>query len=243
MFSGSKKDKQIYAIIGLGRFGYALAMELASSDAELLVLDKNEEKIREIREITDNALVVNGYDKKTLAETGVQNCDVAVVCIGEQMDISILMTLNLVSLGIPKVIAKATSLEHGEILAKLGAEVVYPERDMAIRLAHRLETAKMLDYIQAHFTEPITLEDISAAACVSRRECLRCFQRITRTSPKQYVTALRLQRAKNLLAGTTLSLSEIGEACGFQDQSYFTKLFRRDTGLPPGQWRRKYSNI
>ena len=148
MFSGSKKDKQIYAIIGLGRFGYALAMELASSDAELLVLDKNEEKIREIREITDNALVVNGYDKKTLAETGVQNCDVAVVCIGEQMDISILMTLNLVSLGIPKVIAKATSLEHGEILAKLGAEVVYPERDMAIRLAHRLETAKMLDYIQ-----------------------------------------------------------------------------------------------
>ncbi len=148
MFSGSKKDKQIYAIIGLGRFGYALAMELASSDAELLVLDKNEEKIREIREITDNALVVNGYDKKTLAETGVQNCDVAVVCIGEQMDISILMTLNLVSLGIPKVIAKATSSEHGEILAKLGAEVVYPERDMAIRLAHRLETAKMLDYIQ-----------------------------------------------------------------------------------------------
>ena len=148
MFSGSKKDKQIYAIIGLGRFGYALAMELASSDAELLVLDKNEEKIREIREITDNALVVNGYDKKTLAETGVQNCDVAVVCIGEQMDISILMTLNLVSLGIPKVIAKATSSEHGEILAKLGAEVVYPERDMAIRLAHRLETTKMLDYIQ-----------------------------------------------------------------------------------------------
>ena len=148
MFSGSKKDKQIYAIIGLGRFGYALAMELASSDAELLVLDKNEEKIREIREITDNALVVNGYDKKTLAETGVQNCDVAVVCIGEQMDISILMTLNLVSLGIPKVIAKATSSEHGEILAKLGAEVVYPERDMAIRHAHRLETANMLDYIQ-----------------------------------------------------------------------------------------------
>ncbi len=148
MFSGSKKDKPIYAIIGLGRFGYALAMELASSDAELLVLDKNEEKIREIREITDNALVVNGYDKKTLAETGVQNCDVAVVCIGEQMDMSILMTLNLVSLGIPKVIAKATSAEHGEILAKLGAEVVYPERDMAIRLAHRLETAKMLDYIQ-----------------------------------------------------------------------------------------------
>lgn len=64
------------------------------------------------------------------------------------MDTSILTTLNLVSLGIPTVIAKATSIEHGEILEKLGAEVVYPERDMAIRLAHRLEASKMLDYIQ-----------------------------------------------------------------------------------------------
>ena len=69
-------------------------------------------------------------------------------CIGEQMDTSILTTLNLVSMGIPKVIAKATSAEHGEILEKLGAEVVYPERDMAIRLAHRLETSKALDFIQ-----------------------------------------------------------------------------------------------
>ena len=64
------------------------------------------------------------------------------------MEFSILTTLNLVSLGIPTVIAKATSKEHGEILSRLGAEVVYPERDMAIRLANRLETAKVLDYIQ-----------------------------------------------------------------------------------------------
>ena len=64
------------------------------------------------------------------------------------MDTSILTTLNLVSLGIPKVIAKAKSAEHGEILAKLGAEVVYPERDMALRLAHRLEASRMLDFIQ-----------------------------------------------------------------------------------------------
>lgn len=64
------------------------------------------------------------------------------------MDTSILTTLNLVSLGIPTVISKATSIEHGEILEKLGAEVVYPERDMAIRLAHRLEASRMLDFIQ-----------------------------------------------------------------------------------------------
>ena len=64
------------------------------------------------------------------------------------MDTSILTTLNLVSLGIPKVIAKANSAEHGLILEKLGAEVVYPEKDMALRLASRLETAREIDIIQ-----------------------------------------------------------------------------------------------
>ena len=149
MFHDKKKnEKNTYGIIGLGRFGYALATELAEAGAELLVLDQDEEKVRELREYTENAYVVRSLDKKTLSDTGIQNCDVAIVCIGEHMDTSILTTLNLVSLGIPKVIAKAKSAEHGEILAKLGAEVVYPERDMALRLAHRLEASLMLDFIQ-----------------------------------------------------------------------------------------------
>lgn len=146
--SNRKKEADSYGIIGLGRFGYALAMELASSGADLLVLDRDEEKVRQLRDFTENAYVVKNLDKKTLLETGIQNCDVAVVCIGEQMDTSILTTLNLVSMGVPNVIAKAASSEHGEILEKLGAEVVYPERDMAIRLAHRLETSKVLDFVQ-----------------------------------------------------------------------------------------------
>ena len=148
MFNKPKKEKNTYGIVGLGRFGYALAMELAASDADILVLDKDEEKVREMREYTESAYVMKTLDKKSIAETGIQNCDVAVVCIGEHMDTSILTTLNLVSLGIPVVIAKATSLEHGQILEKLGAEVVYPEHDMAVRLAHRLETSKMLDFVQ-----------------------------------------------------------------------------------------------
>lgn len=148
MFSKTRKEKDTYGIIGLGRFGYALAVELATSGADLLVLDRDEEKVREMRDYTDSAYVVKSLDKKSLSETGIQNCDVAVVCISEQMDMSILTTLHLVSLGIPTVIAKATSIEHGEILQKLGAEVVYPEHDMAIRLAHRLETSRVLDFIQ-----------------------------------------------------------------------------------------------
>ena len=133
----NKSSKTTYGIVGLGRFGQALAQELAESGAELIVLDRDEEKVSEIRELTENAYVVKSLDKKTLQASGIQNCDVAVVCIGEQMDTSILTTL-----------AKATSMEHGVILEKLGAEVVYPERDMAVRLAARLEMARELDIIQ-----------------------------------------------------------------------------------------------
>ena len=158
MFRKRKNENMAYGVIGLGRFGYALATELAGSGAALLVIDKDEDKVREIREYTENAVVVNTLDKKTLTETGIQNCDVAIVCIGENMESSILTTLNLVAIGIPLVIAKATSAEHGEILEKLGAEVVYPERDMAIRLASRLETTRVLDFMQ--LSERITISKL-----------------------------------------------------------------------------------
>ena len=142
------KEKLIYGIIGLGRFGFALAMELASSCADLIVLDKDEEKVRALREFTENAFVVQNLERQTLEETGIGEADIAVVCIGEHIDTSILTTLHLVGMGIPHVIAKAKSAAHGEILEKLGAEVVYPERDMAVRLANRLETTRTLDFVQ-----------------------------------------------------------------------------------------------
>ena len=148
MFGKNKNEKNTYGIVGLGRFGFALAMELVEAGTDLIALDRDEEKVRAIREYSDNAFVVRSLDKKSLEETGIQNCDVAIVCIGEQLDTSILTTLNLVSLGIGQVIAKANSMEHGEILEKIGASVVYPERDMAIRLAHRLEASRVLDYVQ-----------------------------------------------------------------------------------------------
>ena len=165
--SRKRSEKVSYGIVGLGRFGYALADRLSQSDAELLVIDKDEEKIQEIREITENAYVVKSLDKKTLMETGIQNCDVAVVCIGEHMDYSVLTTLTLVSMGIPKVIAKATSAEHGIILEKLGAEVVYPERDMAIRLANRLENAGVLDFMQ--LSEQINISKLMVPAKIVGR--------------------------------------------------------------------------
>ena len=148
MFKAKKNEKLIYGIIGLGRFGTALAEELAAAGADMIIIDRDEERIDAAKALTENTYIVRNLERKTLIETGMQNCDIVVLCIGERIDTSILTTLNLIALGVPKVIAKASSSEHGDILEKLGAEVVYPEKDMAIRLAHRLETSQSLDFIQ-----------------------------------------------------------------------------------------------
>ena len=152
-------NKNTYAIIGLGRFGYPLAMELAESGADLLVIDKDEEKIKKLREYTENAYVVTSLDKQTLLDSGIQNADVAIVALGKEMALSILTTMNLVSIGVKRVIAKAITSDHGLILEKLGAEVVFPERDMALRLAHRLEQSKVLDIVI--LSEELNLSKIS----------------------------------------------------------------------------------
>lgn len=141
------KKRESFGVIGLGRFGLALAKALAKEGKDVIAIDSDENKIKEVRNDTEYAYVVSELTKAALQETGIQNCDAVIVCIGEKIDTSILTTLNVVSLGVPKVIAKANTYEHGLILEKLGAEVVYPEYDMAVRLAKRLLTNNVLDYI------------------------------------------------------------------------------------------------
>ena len=143
-----KKNQDIaYGIIGLGRFGSALARTLAEAGQEVIVLDKDEDKIKDMRQYTEYAFVTENLSQETLAETGIQNCDVVIVCIGEQVDVSILTTMRVIEMGIPHVISKALSAEQGAVLKKLGAEVVYPERDMALRLGRKLLSNNFLDYV------------------------------------------------------------------------------------------------
>ena len=92
-------------------------------------------------------MVVGSLDQESLEEIGIQNCDTVVVCIGEQMDISILTTMTVLNLKVPNVIAKANSLMHGEVLKRLGAKVVFPERDMAVRLGKGLIYNSFLDSV------------------------------------------------------------------------------------------------
>jgi trk system potassium uptake protein TrkA len=144
---GKHKSSIEFGIIGLGRFGTSLATTLAEAKREVLILDNNENKIKQIRHLTDNALVVGELTKEALEQAGIQNCETVIICIAEKADVSILTTLNVISMGVPRVIAKALSPEQGSVLEKLGAEVIYPEHDMAIRLANRLIFSRVMDYI------------------------------------------------------------------------------------------------
>lgn len=142
-----KSSGELYAVVGLGRFGMALARSLAEKGKNLLVLDYDREKINEALEFTDNAFVVTSLTADSLRECGMEEASVAIICIGEKIDVSIFATLNVIKLGVPRVIAKATSEEHGDVLTLLGAEVVYSEHDMAIRLASKLVSPHILEYI------------------------------------------------------------------------------------------------
>lgn len=110
-------------------------------------MDRDESRVKELRQYTDYAFVADTIYSDTLKEIGIQNCDVVAVCIGEKIDASILITMSVIDLGVPKVIAKASSVEQGEVLKRIGATVVYPEKDMAVRLGKRLISSTFMDYI------------------------------------------------------------------------------------------------
>ena len=126
-----KQDSSaLFGVIGLGRFGSALARTLA-----------------EAGKYTDYAFVVDDLSEEALTEVGIQNCGTVGICIGEQIDISILTSMLVLNMGVPHVIAKASSVGHGEVLKRLGVTVVYPEADMAVRIGKRLISGNLLDYI------------------------------------------------------------------------------------------------
>lgn len=137
--------KNTYGIIGLGRFGTAIAARLAEAGKDVIAVDRDEKAVRSVRDVTEYAYVSDSISKETLSEIGIADCGTVIIGIGEQLDTSILLTLNVVSLGVERVIAKAVSAEHGTVLEKLGAEVVYPERDMALRVANNLISNNVID--------------------------------------------------------------------------------------------------
>lgn len=142
------KPKQ-FVVIGLGRFGSSLAIELMEQGYEVLGIDRDEEVVEDMSELLTHTVVADATDEGVLKSLGVRNFDCGIVAIGDDIQMSILSAILLKELGVGTVVAKAMSVLHGRALEKLGVDrVIFPERDMGIRVAHQLVTPNLLDYIE-----------------------------------------------------------------------------------------------
>lgn len=138
-----------YVVIGLGRFGAEAARRLYELGCEVLAVDNHPELVQHISADVTHAVVADARDKEVLKALGVKEFDCAIVAIGGSLADSVLATMNVKELGIPKVVCKAHDETHRQVLLKLGADqVVIPEQEQAVRLARSLSSHNVLDYIE-----------------------------------------------------------------------------------------------
>jgi len=153
--------KRSFAVIGLGRFGSALATTLAELGHEVIGVDSDEGRVRALADVITFAVELDATEEKALLGAGIKSVDVAVVSIGENIESSLLVVTLLREIGIKDIIAKGVTPLHGRILEKLGvARVVFPDRETAIRLAHGLVNPNVVDYIE--LSKEYSIVDIPA---------------------------------------------------------------------------------
>jgi len=137
-----------FAVIGLGSFGSNVAKTLYGKKHEVLAVDTDKEKIEELKTLVTHAVQMDAAVKENLRALDIQEMDVVVVSLGPEMESSILTVLYLHELGAQRIVAKALTEDHGKILDAVGAtEVIYPEKDMAIKTALRLSNPNVLEYL------------------------------------------------------------------------------------------------
>lgn len=140
--------KKQFAVIGLGNFGFYLATGLIQRGHEVLGIDINPRQVQEIRDKVSRAVIADATDPQALKELELEKMDAVVVSIGSVLNSSILATLNVKDMGVKQVVAKAVSDAHGRILQKIGADEIYfPEKDLALTAAQRLDNPNVLDYL------------------------------------------------------------------------------------------------
>ena len=138
-----------FLVIGLGRFGTSLAEELCALGHEVVAADLCEERVQAVADKVTHAAAGDCREAEVLQALGARNVDCAVVATGTDVGVSALITLNLKELGVPRVVSKAHSELHRRVLEKIGADrVVFPEQEMALRLAQNLANDQILNYIE-----------------------------------------------------------------------------------------------
>ncbi|MFK3938191.1 potassium channel family protein [Alkalihalobacillus sp. NPDC078783] len=158
--------KKQFIVIGLGRFGSSLTKTLVEAGHEVLAVDKNIDLVQSMSSIATHSIQADSTDEEVLKELGAGNFNHAIVAIGENLQSSILTTLLLKEMNIPKVTVKAKNIMYGKVLTKIGADqVVYPERDMGIRLGRQLSSNNLIDYIE--LSADYNLVELNAPAAMN----------------------------------------------------------------------------
>lgn len=149
-----------FAVIGMGRFGRSVATTLQQLGHRVLAIDQNEDPLRRIADSVTHAVQLDSTDTEALKRVGIANMDAVVVAIGTAIQESILTTLILKELGCKRIVAKASNDLQGKVLERVGADaVIYPERDMGVRIAHTLSSPGVLDYLEISPT--FSIEELS----------------------------------------------------------------------------------
>lgn len=143
----AKISSDNYGIIGVGYFGRSVARTLAEAGKNVIAIDSNPDILKELGSIVSAVYLVKNVSRAALEDSGIGNCGTVIIGIGEHLEASIMATMNCIEMGVPRVISKAGSEEHGKILEKLGAEVVFPEYDAGERLARNLISHANLDIL------------------------------------------------------------------------------------------------
>ena len=146
--SKNTKQKQ-YIVVGLGRFGRAIAETLCQDGAEVLGVDCKMDMVERMRDELTQTIQMDAMDRDALETLGVQDFDIVFVTMGSDIRASGTIVLLLKELGARRVIAKAHDEFHGRMLEKLGADqVLFPERDMGRRVAHSLISGNVIEFME-----------------------------------------------------------------------------------------------
>ena len=138
-----------FVVIGLGRFGTSVALELSALGHEVLAVGNDQESVQAVADQVTHAVTADARDPSVLKALGVHNYDCAIVATAEDVGSSALITLNLKELGMAEVICKARSHTHRKVLEKIGADrVIFPEHEMGVKLAQGLSSSNVLNFIE-----------------------------------------------------------------------------------------------
>jgi len=141
--------KKQFVVLGMGKFGRSVAITLAESGCEVLVIDDNEDTINEIADRVTYAVKADVTDPDALKSLGISNFDGAIIGMGESLEASVLATILVKEMGVPYVLAKAQTEIHAKILKKVGADkIVFPEKETGIRIANNLMMNNLFDAIE-----------------------------------------------------------------------------------------------